>query len=58
MAQPALTKDELTIIHDALEQAISSAQRQQNMKGKTPLMKEVYAKHEATLRALQVKLAQ
>lgn len=51
-----LTKDETVILHDALEQAISSAQRQQNMKGKTIQMREVYAKHEQTLRALQVKL--
>lgn len=56
MAQPTFTKDELILLNDALEQAISSAQRQQNMKGKTPLMKEVYLKHEHTLKALQVKL--
>lgn len=55
-AELKFTKDEMTLINDALEQAISSAQRQQNMKGKTPMMKEVYAKHEQTLRALQLKI--
>lgn len=58
MANVALTKDEHTILHDCIEAAISSAQRQQNMKGKTPMMKEVYRKHEQVLRALQNKLAE
>jgi type IV secretory pathway protease TraF len=51
-----LSKEDMVLLSDALEQAVASAQRQQNMKGKTPMMKEVYAKHEQTLRALQVKL--
>lgn len=51
-----ITKDELTILNDALEASVASATRQQNMKGKTPMIIEVYKKHEITLRALQTKI--
>lgn len=53
-----LTKDDLTLLTDALEQAIASAKRQQNMKGKTATITEVYKKHEQVLQALKLKLAQ
>lgn len=53
-----LTKDEIKLIDNALEQAISSAKRQQNMKGKTITIAEVYKKHEMTLNALRAKLAE
>lgn len=53
-----LTKDETTLVLDALEQAISSAKRQQNMKGRTITIKEVYEKHERTLQAVKSKIAE
>lgn len=52
-----LTKDETTLLLDCVEQAIGSAKRQQNMKGKTITIKEVYEKHERTLQALKSKIA-
>lgn len=57
MPNIALTKDEQTIVTDALEQAISSAKRQQNMKGRTVTIKEVYEKHERVLQAVKAKIA-
>lgn len=53
-----LTKDEQTLVLDALEQAISSAKRQQNTKGRTITIKEVYEKHERTLQAVKTKIAE
>lgn len=52
-----LTKDETTLLLDAVEQAIGSAKRQQNMKGKTLTIKAVYEQHERTLQALKGKIA-
>lgn len=52
-----ITKDEQTIIDAALEQAITSAQRQQNAKKGAPMIKEVYATQERVLTALRLKVA-
>ena len=57
MAAIQFTKDETTLLTDALAQAISSAKRQQNTKSKTITIKEVYEKHERTLQALMNKIA-
>lgn len=51
-----LTKDELTIIAEAVAQQIVSAQRQQVAKRGSPMIREVYKVHEATLKALEAKL--
>lgn len=58
MATLTINKDETTLILDALNQAISSAKRQQNTKGRTMTIKEVYEKHERTLQALANKIAE
>lgn len=52
-----VTKDELALLDQALDQSIGSAKRQQNMKGKTPMITEVYKKQEHILNALRAKLA-
>ena len=57
MAALNFTKEEQTLLTDALNQSIASAKRQQNMKGKTITIKEVYEKHERTLQALLNKIA-
>lgn len=53
-----LTKDEQTIVLAALDREIDSAKRQQNMKGKTPLIKQVYEQQERTVRAVRDKVAE
>jgi len=53
-----ITPDEKTIMLDALDQSISSAKRQQNMKGKTLTIKSVYEQHERTLQMLKNKIAE
>lgn len=52
-----ITKDEQTIILEAMHQAVTSAQRQQNAKKGSPQIKEVYAVHERVLQALTLKIA-
>lgn len=54
----ALTKDERTLLISALDRDIDSAKRQQNMKGKTTTMKEVFAAHERLLQTLKGKIAE
>lgn len=51
-----ITDDERTLVTDALDGAISSAKRQQNMKGKTITITEVWKQHERTLEALKSKI--
>lgn len=51
-----LDKDELLLLDQAMSQAISSAQRQQNMKGKTPQITAIYKQHEQALHALHNKI--
>lgn len=58
MPNVALTKDEITLINDALEQAVGSAKRQQNMKGRTQTIKTVYEQHQRVLQLLQNKIAE
>lgn len=53
-----LNKDEQTLLMDAIDQSIGSAKRQQNMKGKTATIKQVYEAHERTLQALKNKIAE
>lgn len=50
-----LTKDELTIVADAIKQQIVSAQRSQKT-SKTPQIAEVYKAHEAVLKDIEVKI--
>lgn len=50
------TKDELTIIAEAIAQQIVSAQRAQNAKRGAPMIREVYKVHEATLKNLEAKI--
>lgn len=52
-----VTKDEQTILMNAVADAVSSAKRQQNSKRGTPQIKEVYATHERVLNALLAKVA-
>lgn len=52
-----IDQNEQTLLTAALDAAISSAQRQQNMKGKTQTMIQVYQAHERTLKELAVKIA-
>jgi len=56
MAAATITKSDWEQIAEALKQTIQSAQRQQNMKGKTPMIKEVYQRHERELLALLTKV--
>lgn len=56
MAVMNINKDEQTLLHDAVEQAINSARRQQNMKGRTITIREVYQKHERVLQTLLTKV--
>lgn len=51
-----IDENERTLLNNAMEGSIMSAQRQQNTKGKTPAMVEVWKHHEVTLRALQTKI--
>lgn len=50
------TPEELSILIEAVQQQIVSAQRQQNAKRGTAMIKAVYEKHEAVLKALELKL--
>lgn len=52
-----LSKDEQTIVMEALSQSVSSAKRQQNAKRGTATIKEVYEKHERVLQTLLNKIA-
>lgn len=50
------TKDELGIILNAVAEARRSAQRMQNAKRGTTMIKEVYRKHEEVLATLEAKI--
>lgn len=51
-----ITDQEHAIIVEGLGQLLTSAQRQQNAKRGTPMIKEVYAKHESVLKQLIAKI--
>lgn len=50
------TKNELSLLAEAVAQQINSAKRQQNSKRGTPQIHEVYKKHEQIYQALLLKI--
>ena len=50
------TAEELSMMAEGIRSLITSAQRQQNMKGKTPMIKAVYEKQEQILKQLELKI--
>jgi hypothetical protein len=56
MPKVDLDTNDITIIHDALDQAAKSAKRAQNT-GKSPQIREVYAAHERAIHQVSAKLS-
>lgn len=52
---PSLDANELNLVRTSIDLAISSAQRMQNAKAATTVVKHAYSQHESELRALRVK---